>query len=95
MIHQLSSSNALTRFHDNTMLLVNPTIPSNTSLTSTTTTTIGFAIPSPVLNTTNTTPLSPLTTINESIDPTLALGSNTNLSTPLPGFVLLQYIFAQ
>ncbi|CAF3021227.1 unnamed protein product [Rotaria sp. Silwood2] len=112
MIHQLSSSNALTRFHDNAMLLVNPTIPSNTSLTSTTTT-IGFAIPSPVLNTTNTTPLSPLTTINKSwinvfndrppakptfalgIDPTLALGSNTNVSTPLPGFVLLQYVFAQ
>ncbi|CAF4352699.1 unnamed protein product [Rotaria sp. Silwood2] len=112
MIHQLSSSNALTRFHDNAMLLVNPTIPSNRSLTSTTTT-IRFAIPSPVLNTTNTTPLSPLTTINKSwinvfndrppakptfalgIDPTLALGSNTNVSTPLPGFVLLQYVFAQ
>ncbi len=94
----LSSSNALTRFRDNAMLLINSSIPGNSSINST---------PS------NLTPSSPLTTINDgwinvlndrattkptfalSIDPTTALGNNTNVSTPLPGFVLLQYIFAQ
>jgi len=97
----LSSSNALTRFRDNAMLLINPSV-TNASSTS-----------SPVSNTANITPMSPLTTINENwinvfndrpttkptfaltIDPTLALGNNTNVSTPLPGFVLLQHIFAQ
>ena len=82
------------------MLLINPSIPPNSSSSTSPTTA-------------NSTPLSPLTTINESwiyvfndrsttkptfglnIDPTLALGNNTNVSIPLPGFVLLQYIFAQ
>jgi len=80
------------------MLLINPSIPSSSSTTST---------PS------NATPSSPLTTINDSwmnvfndrpttkptfalsIDPTIALGNTTNVSTPLPGFVLLQHIYAQ
>jgi hypothetical protein len=30
-----------------------------------------------------------------SIDPALALTTTTNVSIPLPGFVLLQYIYAQ
>lgn len=80
------------------MLLINSSIPTNSSIIST---------PS------NQTPSSPLTTINDSwinvfndrpttkppfaltIDPTSALGNNTNVSTPLPGFVLLQHIYAQ
>ncbi|CAF4232817.1 unnamed protein product, partial [Rotaria sp. Silwood2] len=109
----LSSSNALTRFRDNAMLLINPSTTNNSSTSSTTTTTTGFTISSPTSNTTITTPLSPLSSINDSwinvfndrpatkptfalsIDPTLALGNNTNVSIPLPGFVLLQYIYAQ
>ncbi|CAF0758317.1 unnamed protein product [Rotaria sordida] len=107
----LSSSNALTRFRDNAMLLVNPSMTSNSSTSSLTPT--GFTISSPTLNTPNATPISPLSSINDSwinvfndrpitkptfaltIDPTLTLGNNTNVSIPLPGFVLLQYIYAQ
>jgi hypothetical protein len=80
------------------MLLINPSVTVNSPSSS---------------NTTNNTPLSPLTTINDSwihvfndrpttkatfalsMDPTLALGTNTNVSTALPGFVLLQFLFAQ
>ncbi|CAF3844508.1 unnamed protein product [Rotaria magnacalcarata] len=107
----LSSSNALTRFHDNAMLLINPST-TNTSVTATTTT-AGITVSSPTSSANTPTPLSPLTTINESwinvfndrtankasfglgIDSTAGLGNNTNASIPLPGFVLLQYIFAQ
>ncbi len=96
----LSTPNALTRFRDNAMLLINPTNPNNSSSSTTST-------PS------NQTPSSPLATINESwvnvfndrptnkptfalsIDPALALTTTTNVSIPLPGFVLLQYIYAQ
>ncbi len=80
------------------MLLINSTIPANSSIISTSS---------------NATPSSPLATINETwinvlndrpttkatfalgIDPTLALGNTANASIPLPGFVLLQYIYAQ
>ncbi|CAF4114612.1 unnamed protein product, partial [Adineta steineri] len=114
----LSSSNALTRFRDNAMLLINPSASNNlsssqSSSTTTAMTTSAATIPSPSSNTGNVTPLSPLTSINENwinvfndrgttkptfalnIDPPLTLGNNTNVSIPLPGFVLLQYIFAQ
>jgi hypothetical protein len=87
------------------MLLVNPSVTGNSSSTITTPT-----ITSPSSNTANVTPLSPLGTINDNwindrsttkptfglnIDPTSALGNNTNASIPLPGFVLLQYMYAQ
>ncbi|CAF1017714.1 unnamed protein product [Adineta ricciae] len=113
----LSSSNALTRFRDNAMLLSNPSTVGNSLSSSTssaaTTPGSGFTISSPTSNTGNATPLSPLAAINENwisvlndrttakssfplgIDPSLALGTNTNVSVPLPGFVLLQHIYAQ
>jgi hypothetical protein len=100
----LSSSNALTRFRDNAMLLIN-SLASNSTSTS---------VSSPSSNTAGATPLSPLgTSMNDSwitvfnerpankatfalgIDPTVNLSNNTNASIALPGFVLLQYLLAQ
>lgn len=106
----LSSSNALTRFHDNAMLLINPSASSGSSTGSAAT---GFTISSPTTGPNTSTPLSPLSTINDSwinmfndrpmnkpsfglgIEAPLALGNNANVSIPLPGFVLLQHIYAQ
>jgi hypothetical protein len=100
----LSSANALTRFRENAMLLINASLTTNTT----------GSISSPTSSTTVTTPLSPLgTTTNDAwmnvfndrsnskpafalgIDPNLALGNTTHVSLPLPGFVLLQYLLAQ
>lgn len=94
------------------MLLMNSSNTNNASVS--TTTSSGFTMSSvSSSNTTNSAPMSPLTTINESwinvfndrtamkpsfqlgIEPTLALGNNANASIPLPGFVLLQHIYAQ
>jgi hypothetical protein len=109
----LSSSNALTRFRDNAMLLVNPSVTTGNNSSTITTPTTALTMTSPSSNTANVTPLSPLGTINDNwinvfndrsttkptfglnIDPTSALGNNTNASIPLPGFVLLQYMYAQ
>jgi len=101
----LSSTNALTRFRDNAMLL-NTLSTSNFTPTSVTSPTPNSSVAA--------TPLSPLaSSINESwmnvfndrsanksafglgIDPTIGLGNNANVSIPLPGFVLLQYLLAQ
>jgi len=81
------------------MLLINSSTPGNSSINSTPSnltpssplTTINNDGWINVLNDRSTTK----PTFALSIDPTTALGNNTNVSTPLPGFVLLQYIFAQ
>jgi hypothetical protein len=83
------------------MLLINPSAPSNSSLSSPSSTTTTSTPLSP-LTTINE---SWINVFNDrtatkapfglNIDPTLALGNNANISVPLPGFVLLQYIFAQ
>jgi hypothetical protein len=82
------------------MLLINPTNSNNSS--SSTTSTPANQTPSSPLSTMNEGWINvfndrPITkpTFALSIDPTLALATTTNASTPLPGFVLLQYIYAQ
>ena len=100
----LSSSNALTRFRDNAMLMINSSASNSTST----------SVSSPSSNTAVATPLSPLaTSMNDSwitvfnerpankatfalgIDPTVTMSNNNNASIALPGFVLLQYLLAQ
>ncbi len=80
------------------MLLINPSNSTNTSTTSTPSnqtpssplTTIHDSWINVFNDRTTTKPTFAL-----SIDPTLALGNTTNVSIPLPGFVLLQHIYAQ
>ena len=82
------------------MLLLNPTNSTNVS-TSTTPTPSNQTPSSPLtaineswMNVFNDRPTTK-PTFALSIDPTLALSSTANASIPLPGFVLLQYIYAQ
>jgi hypothetical protein len=80
------------------MLLINSSIPTSSSATSTP----SNPTPSSPLTTINDSWINvfndrPITkpTFALSIDQTIAIGNTTNVSIPLPGFVLLQHIYAQ
>ena len=99
----LSSSNALTRFRDSAMLLMNSSMGNAALTNNNSAASANLAQTSiPSLTTTSESwinvfndrqinkPAFPL-----SIDPTLALTNNSTASIALPGFVLLQHILAQ
>lgn len=100
-----SSANALARFRDNAMLLntsstanftpTSVTSPSsNSSVAATPMSPLATSINESWMNVFNDRSASK-PTFSLGIDPTIGLGNNANVSVPLPGFVLLQYLLAQ